>query len=305
MTLSLQRSYHICDGRSMCVALKHRLVVVSQRANGCRLQMFSLATGLSVRTIGSYGNAKGQLNFLRGGLCVSPDGECVLVAERFNSRVQQLQIADGAWVRHVMAEGVSPDVVDCNANVIVAAGPDSVITVFSWATGCVQTQLAFNGICVDIRLLADGSGFVGTDSRNRRLRVLSLHGGKGQMMSSEAKHLSFLTNPCAALECVLDGSFLVANCGNTMLTKLSRNGAVVGACSIKRSSDDTEFIYPIHVAAIAGQDYAVMFHDFNEHLHMRFGVVRDHSRRLAWLGICVAAASPRRNLQQKGCCCIL
>jgi hypothetical protein len=68
-------------GAGMCVALKHGLVIVSGIGSESELHMHSLADGSLVRRVGSKGSGKGQFNFHCGGLCVSPDGDSVLVAE--------------------------------------------------------------------------------------------------------------------------------------------------------------------------------------------------------------------------------
>ena len=65
------------------------------------LHMHSLEDGSLVRRIGSKGSGKGQFNFNMGGLCVSPDGDSVLVAECYNNRVQEVRVVDGSWVRFV------------------------------------------------------------------------------------------------------------------------------------------------------------------------------------------------------------
>jgi hypothetical protein len=86
-------------GDGMCVSLKHGLIVISEHDGfrGFRLHMHSLLDGSLVRSIGRKGSGKGRFMFSCGGLCVSPDGDSVLVAERYNDRVQQVKIADGSW----------------------------------------------------------------------------------------------------------------------------------------------------------------------------------------------------------------
>ncbi len=102
-------------GYGMCVARNHGLVIFSenQDRDGFQLLVHSLADGSLVRSIGSKGSGKGQFNFSCGGLCVSPDGDSVLVAEWHNNRVQQVRIVDGSWVRFI-GEGVLklPEYVD-------------------------------------------------------------------------------------------------------------------------------------------------------------------------------------------------
>ena len=121
--------------------MKHGLNIVSQfeMSGGFQLHMHSLLDGSFVRSIGSEGHGKGQFMFYFGGLCVSPDGDSVLVAERYSKRVQQVKIADGSWVRFV-GVGVltDPDFVDCNTDAIAVAETClHCISVFSWVDGSV------------------------------------------------------------------------------------------------------------------------------------------------------------------------
>jgi hypothetical protein len=123
----------------MCVSLKHGLIIVSDVSGGYQLHMHSLLDGSLLRSIGSKGRGEGQFSCFYGGLCVSPDGDSVLVAECYNKRVQQVKIADGSWVRFV-GVGVleEPDYVDCNTDVIaVSETALHRISVFSWADGSV------------------------------------------------------------------------------------------------------------------------------------------------------------------------
>lgn len=62
----------------MCVSQKHRVVIVSSCAN--QLCVYSIDDGSLARKIGTCGKAeKGQCSYY-GGVCVSPDGDTVLVA---------------------------------------------------------------------------------------------------------------------------------------------------------------------------------------------------------------------------------
>ncbi len=111
-----------CDyGVGMCVALKHGLVIVSENTGvggSFQLHMYLLVDGSLVRSVGSYGSGKGQFNFCGGGLCITPDGDGVLVAERYNRRVQVVKVGNGAWVRFI-GVGVlrRPDFVDCSNDI--------------------------------------------------------------------------------------------------------------------------------------------------------------------------------------------
>ena len=90
---------HCTFGCGMCVSPKHGLVILSDH-KAC-LHMHSLSDGSFVHSIGSKGTGKGQFHFDKGGLCVSPDGDSVLVAECHNNRVQQVAITDGSWERFI------------------------------------------------------------------------------------------------------------------------------------------------------------------------------------------------------------
>ncbi len=82
---SLPRVHTSCaHGHAMPVSLKHGLVIVSEyeRYKNTRLNMYSLADGSLVRTIGSKGIGKGQFAFVYGGLCMAPDGDGTAVCKR-------------------------------------------------------------------------------------------------------------------------------------------------------------------------------------------------------------------------------
>jgi hypothetical protein len=164
----------------MCVAVQHGLFAVSD-SEADQLHMYSLVDGTLVRSVGSKGNGKGQFSFYLGGLCVSPDGDSVLVAEdMYNRRVQEVRIMDGSWVRFI-GIGVlkKPEYVDCNADVIaVSESSNHRISVLSWMDGSVRARFGSFGSGPGqlfsprgVRLLADGSGVVVVDMNNHRLCV--------------------------------------------------------------------------------------------------------------------------------------
>ncbi len=262
-------------GFGMCVALKHGLVIVSEfnSSGGSLLHLYSLATGAPLamtvvkkgffsdktvvenKTFGSKGSGRGQFNFDCGGLCVSPDGDSVLVAEYYNERVQQVRIVDGSWVRFV-GEGVlmEPQYVDCNADVIVVSeSPCHRISVLSWADGSVRAQFGSVGsgpgqlsYPCGVRLLADGSGVVVADKNNHRLCVFALSGEFVAAVGSSEQGLNY---PIDVLECAPDGSFIVANFNGHNLVKLSRDGAKVGVYG-KEGGGNGEFNGPTALAAL-------------------------------------------------------
>ncbi len=240
----------------MCVVVKHGLVIVSAKpdrsSGGFELHMHSLTDGSLVRSIGSKGSGKGQFNFNCGGLCVSPDGDSVLLAECYNNRVQQV-LMDGSWVRFV-GEGVlkSPQYVDCNADVIAVSEDCPRISVLSWADGSVRAQFGSEGSgpgqlndpC-GVRLLADGSGVVLADCFNTWLCTFTLSGEFVAVVGSREQGLYL---PYDVLECASDGSFIVAN-GSDNLVKLSRDGVKVGVNG-EKGGGNGEFNQPTALAAL-------------------------------------------------------
>ncbi len=112
-------------GSGVCVSLKHGLVIVSDYIF-FRLHVRSLADGTFVRTIGSFGRGKGQFNFGHGNLCVGPEGDSVLVADKLNHRVQEVRVVgteDTSRFIRFVGEAVlcRPQFVDCNADFIVVS----------------------------------------------------------------------------------------------------------------------------------------------------------------------------------------
>ena len=265
----------------MCVALKYGLVIVSNYRNQ-QLDIHSLADGSLVCKIGSRGSGKGQFNFYLGGLCVSPDGDSLLVAEHHNNRVQQVRIVDGSWVRFV-GEGVlnRPQFVDCNADVVVVSESwNHRISVFSWADGSVRAQFGSGGSGPGqlnyprgVRLLADGSGLVVADENNHRLCVFTL---SGEFVTAVGSREQGLYYPYDVLECASDGSFIVANTYADNLIKFSRDGAKVGVYG------DGEFGGPTALATLPDGGLVV-----RERCAERFQVFRGFELRKAWINVCV------------------
>jgi hypothetical protein len=292
-TLSRQRSYSCCGGYGICVAVKHGLIIVSAEQTK-QLRMYSLSDGSLVRTIGGRGRGKGQFDFFFGGLCVSPDGDSVLVADKNNSRVQQVRIVDGSWVRFV-GEGVldKPQYVDCNADVIaVSESPCHRISVLSWADGSVRARFGGYGGGPGqlqhprgVRLLADGSGLVVADSWNHQLCVFTLSGGFVAAVGNKEQGMN---SPLDVLECVSDGSFIVANYlgypgpGSRNLIKVGRDGVKVGMFG--KNGGDGELYQPTALAALP--DGGLLVRGCNG-----LSIIRDQCHRLQWIGLCVSAGS--------------
>jgi hypothetical protein len=285
-SIQLERSVPCSKGYGMCVALKHGLVIVS---GGNKLDVHSLADGLLVRSIGDKGSGKGQFDFEWGGLCVSPDGDSVLVAECFNNSVQEISILDGSWVRFVGEDVLTqPQYVDCNADVIVVSAIRPCISVLSWVDGSVRAKFGswgsgpgqLNYPC-GIRLLADRSGMVVADAGNNRLSVFTL---SGDFVSEVGSRRQGLFTPYDFLECVSDGSFIVANTYADNLIKFSRDGAKVGVY------DDGEFGGPTALAALPGG--GIVAREFYRAL---FQVFRGFELRKTWITVCVTLATHERR----------
>ncbi len=95
------------------------------------LQYESGATRPEV-TIGSGtgGNADGQL-WCPMGVAFTTDGRCILVADCGNLRVSKFSAASGAFIAHVISDGIfyPTDVLQCEDGSIVAAHGDGVVCV--------------------------------------------------------------------------------------------------------------------------------------------------------------------------------
>ncbi len=277
----LPRAHTLCaHGLGMCVSLKHGLVIVTDDGT-MQLHVHSLDDGSLVRTIGSKGSGKGQFNFVCGGLCVSPDGDSVLVAEYYNDRVQEVNIMDSSWVRFV-GEGVlrQPEFVDCNADVISVSEDCHRLSVLSWLDGSLLAQFGSYGTGPPgVRLLVDGSGLVVADRLNHRLCVFKLNGEFVQAMGREEQGLSC---PQDVLEC--NDGFIVANYWAHNLMKVSAAGEVVGVYGTEGSGNG-EFNGPSALAALPDGGLVV-----RECAGERFQVFHGLVLRVDWITACVLLA---------------
>jgi hypothetical protein len=272
--------------RGICVVVPHGLVVVSDY-KAKQLHLYSLIDGTRIRSIGSKGSGKGQFDFGYGGLCVSPDGDSVLMAERCNNRVQEVRITDGSWVRFA-GEGVlkGPEHVDCNADVIVASewGCHR-ISVLSWADGSVRAQIGDVG-CESgqllyprgVRLLTAGNGVVVADSHNHRLCVFALSGEFVAAVGSEEQGLSF---PRDVLERVSDGSLIVASCSNVV--RLRRDGVKFKEFG-KYGGGNGRSINPIALAALPN-DGCFVANSGNQPVQQ----LSDLQAKLTWMRACASS----------------
>jgi hypothetical protein len=270
----------------MCVAVPHGLVVVSVH-KAKQLHMYSLIDGTMIRSIGSQGNGKGQFNFNLGGLCVSPDGDSVLVAERHNHRIQEVRIVDGSWVRF-FGESVLrwPEFVDCNADVVaVSESTDDRISMLSWADGSVLARFGSKGSGPGrlryprgIRLLADGRGVVVVDSWNHRLCVFTL---SGEFVAEVGNKEQGLHYPFDVLKCAMDSSCIVTSWGSDNLVKLSRDGVSVGVYD-RHGSGNGILNYPTALAALPNDGYLVA-----SAVKQRVQQFVSWHAKLAWMRACV------------------
>ncbi len=274
------------DGWGMCVVPKHGVVVLANYL-ACRLDVHSLEDGSLLRSFGCLGHGKGQFNWTAGfcGLCVSPDGDNVLVAERTNARVQEVSVIDGTWIRFV-GKGVltRPEYVDANASVIaVAESGCHLISVFSWRDGGTVAQFGGMGggagrlYCPRaVRLLADGSGLAVVDSWNHRLCVFSLAGEFVKELGSEEQGLDY---PCGVLERATGGDLVLCDATFRGLVTLSRTGDTVAAHIRYNDNDDT--LGDITALATLPDSRLVVLE--NRRMH----VFHDLTLRAAWMATCV------------------
>jgi len=285
-------SAECASGDGMCVSLKHGLIIISEHDafGGFRLHMHSLLDGSLVHSIGSKGSGKGQFVWFHGGLCVSPDGDSVLVAERNDDRLQQVKIADGSWVRFV-GVGVlkHPYYVDCNSNVIaVSESRIHRISVFSWADGSVLAQFGSRGwgpgelhFPRGLRLLCDSNELVVADTGNNRLCLFTVSG----------KFVSTLASKYAVRDVIeygADGGFIATNELWVSLVHVSRDAAV----SDLIGSTVTSAIQLDDPCALAALPEGGLVVRTRERLHVFNGL----NVRLAWITACVVLARPIREL---------
>ncbi len=282
-TLSTRRNIACLQSYGICVVVPHGLAVVTDTKTQ-QLLMYSLIDGTRTRSIGSQGGGKGQFNFDYGGLCVSPDGDSVLVAEF--RRVQEVRIMDGSWVRFV-GIGVlkEPQYVDCNADVIaVSEACYHRISVLSWADGSVRAQFGSFGSGPGqlfsprgVRLLADGSGVVIADYWSHRLCVFAL---SGEFVAAVGNRQQGLDYPRDVLGRVSGGSFVVSN-SNRKFVELGRDGVKVKVFG--RDGGNGHFIDAQALAALPNDGYFVV--DSGNGRLQHLACMRT---RLAWMRACAS-----------------
>ncbi len=211
-------------GKGMCVSVKHGLVVVSVVLDwfygGSQLHVFDLTDGAFVRQIGDgKGDGEGQFSFEHGGLCISPDGDSVLVAEYGNNRVQEVRIDDGSWVRFI-GLGIlrKPECVDCNAE-LIAVSEKLCVSVFSWSGGLLGR---IEGLShpLGLAILRNSAGFIVADHGNNRLCAFEANGKLAWLASGTKRGLY---SPWDVVE--WNNDLLAPNRGARTLVKFSRHGA--------------------------------------------------------------------------------
>lgn len=286
--VSRRRVFRCCKGYGACVSVKHGLLIVAS-CDMNKLYMFSLLDGSLVRETCSNKGGRSRYN----GLCMSPDGDSVLVAEAVNNRVQEMRTVDGRWVRFVGVGVLQwPENVDCNAGAIVVSESSSHrISVFSWADGTVRAQFGSRGDCPGqllwprgIRLLADGSGVMVADCNNHRLCVFTMSGDFVTEVGSKKQCLCY---PHDALECVVDGSFIVASSQHNSLIKVNRDGVATGMFRMDNNDEIHQLFNNLSALAAVPNDACFVLDSSQQ----RVKQVTNRRGRIAWMMACVCACT--------------
>ncbi len=235
-SLAPLRAFPCCKGFGMCVSLKHGLLILLNY-DARQLHVHSLHDGSLVRTIGSCGIDNAKFDFIvESGLCITPDGDSVLVAEYWNNRVQEVRVVgaeDTSQCARFIGEGVlcTPCFIDCNAEVIAVSEQDR-ISMLSWRTGDVMVRFGSKGsnpgqLCYpqSLRLLGNGARVVVADCCNLRLCVFGLD---GRFFGALGCDLPFDVVERA------DGEFLMTS--SCTLVKLSLHGSGQRCVSVRQGS---------------------------------------------------------------------
>jgi hypothetical protein len=132
---------------NMCVLLKHNLMVCANKVP-MALDVYNLISGAFIERVGSKGYGCLRFNFNMGGLCATPEGDGLLLADCLNHAVQELTVVEGQRGAHapptlacrrviskVQNGRWLPEFVDCNERAIVAADFRGIIWVLAWSTG--------------------------------------------------------------------------------------------------------------------------------------------------------------------------
>ncbi len=283
-SLSQVRAAPCAVSHGICVALKHGLIIVS--AYCFQLFMYSLTDGSLVRSLGkqnAHDEERFHFHFGAGGLCMSPDGDSVLLAEYNNNRVQEVRVMDGTRVRFIGEHTLSrPQYVDCNADIIVVSEWCHRISLFARGTGLLYARTGSEGSGLGqlffprgLRLLSNNSGVMVADGTNHRLCQFSVAGEFVQVLGSREHGLCC---PRDVLECA-DG-FVVANSWAHNLAKV---------VSSPETQDEVllhclKYQYPTALAPLADGGMVVLDRD-------RMRVLHGLTLRAAWLFACYTYGS--------------
>jgi DNA-binding beta-propeller fold protein YncE len=169
------------EGRPLGIAERDGVIAVTlYDADAVVLLQYESGTMKPEVTIGSAGNADGQVHYPRG-VAFTTDGRYILVADCWNHRVSKFSAASGAFIAHVILNGIRnpTDVLQCEDGSIVVAhmkgvtcvGKDGAtvqnIAISSNTPWSLSYSLSLNGVLVKC---GDGSVFVVRDAWSRSLR---------------------------------------------------------------------------------------------------------------------------------------
>jgi len=104
------------------IAVHSDLIVVGNTAGW--VEIHNAFTGELIRCFGSRGDGPGQIGTVATGVCVSPDGTNLLVAEYTNPRLSMFTV-DGVFIKHI-AVGILGN--DSSNDVCFGAGGDIVVS---------------------------------------------------------------------------------------------------------------------------------------------------------------------------------
>ncbi len=287
-------------GSGLAASRKHNLVVITE-SDGDYVSSYTLDVGALVARVGGHGDGKGQFRLGLGGLCLSPDGDSVLVAESLNNRVQQLSLRTLEWERFVGEALIAPQSVDCDANVLVVSESVNRVSILAWATGallrrisgswCVFTHpsglptLTSLGDPCGIRILGNHAQFAVADCGKKQVCVFTLdappEGAPGcangfvRVMEGRppSRGWSF---PLDVAPLRADGdTFVVVFPVTSTLAKVAADGTVLAQY---RNAGD--LLQPKAVVVLSDNVLVVGTRDGVKVLH-------DVGMRMSWLGLCV------------------